>query len=216
MHPGIIVFQEIFGVNEHIRGVCDRIAREGYIAIAPALYQRTVPGFEIGYNPDDFKLGKEHKAKTKASELLSDTEATIAYLKTLPQLKEGAIGSIGFCFGGHVAYLTATIEDIKAIASFYGAGIATMCPGETEPTIARTEDITGTLYAFFGNEDASIPSEQVDCIEAQLTNYNVPHQIFRYGGAGHGFFCDRRSSYNPDAANDAWGKVMNLFDTVLN
>jgi len=215
-YPGIVVFQEIFGVNDHIRSVTDRIAREGYVAIAPALYQRTAPGFEIGYEPDDFALGKEYKAKTTASELLSDTEATIAYLKSLPSLKEGAIGSIGFCFGGHVAYLTATLPEIQAIASFYGAGIATMCPGETEPTIARTKDISGTLYAFFGNEDASIPTEQVDRIEAELSKHNVAHKIFRYDGAGHGFFCDRRSSYNAEAAHDAWGKAMELFATVLN
>ncbi len=213
--PAVVVFQEIFGVNAHIREVSERIANEGYVAIAPALYQRIAPGFETGYQGDDFKIGKDYKAQTKASELLSDTQATIDYLKTLPSVKSDRLGSIGFCFGGHVAYLTATLDDLKATASFYGAGIATMCPGEDEPTINRTGDISGTLYAFFGNEDASIPSEQVEQIEAELSKHQIPHKIFRYDGADHGFFCDHRDSYNSTAAADAWQKVQQLFEQEL-
>jgi len=210
-YPGIVVIQEIFGVNSHIRDVTERIAKEGYIAIAPAIYQRIAPGFETGYTPEDIEIGRKYKDQTKASELLSDIQAIIDYLKTQPQVKKDAIGCIGFCFGAHVAYLAATLDDIKATASFYGAGIATETPGGGAPTITRTSEIGGTVYAFFGMEDASIPPEQVDAVAAQLAKNSVPHKIFRYDGAEHGFFCDQRASYNQKAASDAWQQVKELF-----
>lgn len=212
--PAIIVIQEIFGVNLHIREVTERIAREGYVAIAPAMYQRLAPGFESGYTPEDVYIGKQYKQQTTASELLSDIQAAIAYLKSLPNVKKDRFGCIGFCFGGHVAYLAATLPDIQATASFYGAGITTLTPGGGEPTVTRTGEIKGTLYAFFGTQDASIPLEQVNQIEAQLQRHNIPHQVFRYD-ADHGFFCDRRGSYNPLAAADAWVQVKQLFQEQL-
>ena len=210
----VVVIQEIFGVNDHIRDVTRRIAREGYIAIAPAIYQRLAPGFEAGYTADDIAIGREYKNQTSASELVSDVRATIAYLKTLPQFNQGKVGTIGFCFGGHVVYLAAILDEVKATASFYGAGIATMTPGGGEPTVTQTKDIKGTLYAFFGLEDASIPVEQVDEIEAELKARSIPHQVFRYQGADHGFFCDQRGSYNQGAAQDAWEKVKELFSNL--
>ena len=210
----VVVIQEIFGVNDHIRDVTRRIAREGYIAIAPAIYQRLAPGFEAGYTADDIAIGREYKNQTSASELVSDVRATIAYLKTLPQFNQGKVGTIGFCFGGHVVYLAAILDEVKATASFYGAGVATMTPGGGEPTLTQTQDIKGTLYAFFGLEDASIPVEQVDEIEAELKARSIPHQVFRYQGADHGFFCDQRGSYNQGAAQDAWEKVKELFSNL--
>lgn len=209
--PGIVVIQEIFGVNDHIRDVTRRLAREGYAAIAPAIYQRQAPGFETGYTPQDIEIGRKYKVQTRAGELLDDIQGAINYLKNLPQVKKTGFGCIGFCFGGHVAYLAATLPDIQATASFYGAGIATLTPGGGEPTVTRTQEIQGTLYGFFGLEDASIPAAEVDQIEAELQKYNIPHQLFRYEGADHGFFCDRRASYNAEAAADAWQKVLQLF-----
>jgi carboxymethylenebutenolidase len=215
-YPGVVVLQEIFGVNAHIREVTERIAREGYVAIAPALFQRTAPGFETGYTPQDVEIGREYAwGQTKASELLSDIQAAIDYLKTLDNIKGDGFGCIGFCFGGHVAYLAATLSDITATASFYGARITTATPGGDAPTISRTREISGTLYAFFGKEDASIPEQQVDLIEAELEKYKIPHRVFRYDGADHGFFCDHRGSYNPTVAADAWEQVKQLFGQVL-
>ena len=129
-------------------------------------------------------------------------------------MKKDGFGCIGFCFGGHVAYLAATLPDIKATASFYGAGITTRTLGVGAPTLTRTREITGSLYGFFGKEDASIPSEQVDEIEAELEKYKIPHRLFRYDGAGHGFFCNLRASYNPKAAADAWEQVKQLFSQL--
>jgi len=214
-YPGIVVLQEIFGVNAHIREVTERIAKLGYVAIAPALYQRQAPGFETGYTPQDIEIGRNYAMQTTASELLGDIQSAIDYLKTLPQVKKDGFGCIGFCFGGHVTYLAATLPDIKAAASFYGAGITTRTFGGGNPTVTRTPEIKGTIYAFFGTEDASIPLEQVDQIENELEKYNISHRVFRYDGADHGFFCDHRASYNPQAAADAWEQVKQLFGTVL-
>jgi carboxymethylenebutenolidase len=213
--PAIVVIQEIFGVNAHIREVADRFAKAGYVAIAPAIYQRLAPGFEVGYSPEEVKQGRIYKDQTQSDELLSDIQSAIAYLQTLPTVKPKAIGCIGFCFGGHVAYLAATLPSIKATASFYGAAIPTWSPGGGEPTIACTQNIKGTLYVFFGREDASIPADHVDQIEAALEQHRIPHKIFQYTGAGHGFFCDRRDTYNAEAAADAWQQVQALFSKLL-
>jgi carboxymethylenebutenolidase len=212
--PAVIVFQEIFGVNSHIRDVCQRLAREGYLAIAPALYQRIAPGFEAGYSPAEIELGRRYKDQTQGAELLSDTQATIDYLNTLPQVNPEAIASIGFCFGGHVAYRVATLPSIKATASFYGAGIATMSLGGGAPTLSYTPEITGSLYAFFGSLDASIPQTEVAAIATALTESGIPHQIFCYP-ADHGFFCDQRGSYQREAASAAWDQVKELFRATL-
>lgn len=213
--PAIVVLQEIFGVNAHIRDVTERLAKEGYIAIAPALYQRQAPGFESGYTAEDVRIGRIYKEQTTAAELLSDIQSTIDYVKPLPTVKPGGVGCIGFCFGGHVAYLAATLPEVKATASFYGAGITTMTPGGGAPTVTRTGEIKGTLQAFFGMQDASIPVEQVDQIESALQQAKIPHQVWRYSVAEHGFFCDQRASYQPGAAADAWEKVKQLFRETL-
>ncbi len=211
-YPGIVVLQEIFGVNAHIQEVTERIANLGYIAIAPALFQRQAPGFATGYTSEDIEVGRNYAwGQTKASELLSDIRSAIDYLKTLPEVKKDGFGCIGFCFGGHVAYLAASLPDIKATASFYGARITTTTPGSGAPTINITSEIKGVLYAFFGTEDSSIPTEQVDQIEAELEKCQVKNRVFRYQNANHGFFCDRRASYNAQAAADAWEKVKELF-----
>ncbi|MEO0538461.1 MAG: dienelactone hydrolase family protein [Cyanobacteria bacterium P01_A01_bin.123] len=209
--PVVVVIQEIFGVNVHIREVTARLARQGYVAIAPAIYHRQVANFEVGYGPEDVALGRKYKVETQADELLSDVQGCITYTQAMANTKTGGVGCIGFCFGGHVAYLAATIPGVKATASFYGAGITTLKPGGGDPTITLTPQITGVLYGFFGQEDALIPNQQVDEIEAALKTHQITHRIFRYAGAGHGFFCDRRESYQPEAAADAWEHVKQLF-----
>jgi carboxymethylenebutenolidase len=213
--PAVLVIQEVFGVNHHIQNVTGRIAREGYVAIAPAIYQRTAPGFATGYTPAELELGRSHAQQTTAEQLIQDLQATIDYLKS-SGLTTGSIGCIGFCFGGHVAYLAATaIPEIKATASFYGAGIATRTPGGGPPTISRTKDIQGNIYIFFGTADPSIPLDQVEAIRAELQKYQINHQIFLYEGAEHGFFCDERPSYNPTWAAQAFEEVKALFAKEL-
>jgi carboxymethylenebutenolidase len=211
--PGIIVLQEIFGVNTHIRSVVERIASMGYVAIAPALLDRVAPGFEAGYTSADIELGRSYAQQTSAPQLLADIQAAIDYLKTLPQVTPH-FGCIGFCFGGHVAYLAATLPDIRVTASFYGAGITTRTPGGGEPSVSRSGAIAGTIYMFFGMDDASIPPEHITEIDTVLTQSDIPHRIWQYSGAEHGFCCDLRASYNPTAAASAWQHVEELFQQL--
>jgi carboxymethylenebutenolidase len=201
--PGIIVLQEIFGVNTHIQAVTERIASLGYVAIAPALFDRFTPGVELGYASADIELGRSYAEKTSAPQLL-----------TLPQVQP-RFGCIGFCFGGHVAYLAATLPDINVTASFYGRGITTFTPGGGEASVSQTAAIAGTMYMFFGMEDASIPPEHIAEIDRALTQHDIPHQIWQYPGAEHGFCCDLRASYNPTAAESAWQHVEELFQRLI-
>ena len=211
--PGIVVLQEIFGVNTHIRAVTERIASMGYVAIAPELFDRIAPGFETGYTSADVELGRSYAQQTSASQLLADIQAAIDYLKTLPQVAP-QFGCIGFCFGGHVAYLAATLPEIGVTASFYGAGITTYTPGGGEPSVSQSGAIAGTMYMFFGMDDASIPPAQIAEIDTMLTQHDIPHQIWQYPGAEHGFCCDLRASYNPTAAQAAWQHVEELFQQL--
>lgn len=213
--PAVIVVQEIFGVNEHIRDVTCRIAKEGFVAIAPSFYQRQIAGFETGYTTSDIEIGRHYKNNTKAKELLTDLDSTIDYLYSLPTVKKTGVGAIGFCFGGHITYLGATLDRIKATASFYGAGITNWCPGEEYFTVDLTKDIKGIIYCFFGDRDQSIPLAQIEQIKQELTKCNISHKIFCYQNADHGFFCDRRGSYNSEAASLAWLEVLKLFKNNL-
>jgi carboxymethylenebutenolidase len=213
--PAVVVIQEVFGVNSHIREVAERLAGAGYLAIAPHIYHRQAPGFEVGYSAEELTLGREYKQGTKADELLADVQGAIAYLYGKANAIAEGVGCVGFCFGGHVAYLAATLPEVRATASFYGAGITTTTPGGGEPTLSRTGEIGGTLYGFFGGKDPLIPAAEVDQIEAALRQHGVAHQIFRYPDADHGFFCDQRASYSPEAARDAWEKVLELFKGTL-
>ena len=227
----VIVFQEIFGVNENIREITELIAKQGYIAIAPAMYQRIAPNFEFGfsekdtgYSPDAYRQGLEYYQQVQYWEIFSDIQATITYLKTLPNVESDRIGCIGFCFGGHVAYMAATLPDIKATASFYGGGITTSSYGEEIPTSERTSAIKGTIYTFFGTRDLLVSQEESQKIEAELQKHRINHRVFRYD-AGHGFFAgifldkypyfEQHPSFNKEAASDAWQQVLELFETNL-
>lgn len=211
--PGIIVLQEVFGVNPYIRAVTERIARMGYVAMAPALFDRLAPGFEVGYTPTELELGRTHAGNTRAPELLADIQGALDYLKHLPQVQPN-FGCIGFCFGGHVAYLAATLPDIAVTASFYGRGITSFTPGGGEASVNQTGSIGGTIYMFFGMDDASIPPVDVEQITTVLSKHRIRHRIWQYPGAEHGFCCNFRASYNPTAAEDAWQHVEELFSQL--
>lgn len=212
--PAIIVIQEIFGVNAHIKDITCRLAKEGYVVIAPAIYQRQQPNFALGYTPEAISIGRKYKNNTKAEELLGDIQATINYLYQLPNVKKTGVATIGFCFGGHVAYLTAILPDIKATASFYGAGITNWCPNESFATITKTKEIKGKIYCFFGLKDPSIPLEQIEQIENELQINDIDHRVFRYENGQHGFFCDARASYDEKSAKHSWQQVLELFKTI--
>ena len=193
----IIVVQEIFGVNRHIRDVTERFANVGYTAIAPALFDRWHKDFDGGYNADDMSVGRDLKAKANAEldKVLADVEAARENVADA-----GKVGITGFCWGGFIAWMAACRLNVDASAAYYGGGIIDY----------NDEELKCPTIAHFGREDASIPMADVEVIEAR----HPSAEIFVYE-ADHGFHCDQRGQFNPRAANVAGMRTIRLFDDVL-
>jgi len=214
--PAVIVYMEIFGINSHIRDVTERVAREGYVAIAPDYFHRTGPGIELGYDDAGMAQGIKLLGALRADEMIEDAAATIAYLRGRADTQSDRIGAMGFCIGGHMTYLSACTTDLRASASFYGGGIAApQGPGGGASTLSRTNGIKGRILCLFGGRDAMIPAGQVDAIRKALQQGGVRHEVVVYDDADHGFHCDQRASYNEAAAKDAWQRVVRLFAEEL-
>lgn len=214
-HPGVLVFMEIFGINAHIREVVERVAGEGYVALAPDFFHRTGPGAEYGYDDAGMKRGMALFAQLDTEEMIADARAALAFLRGRDDAT-GKVGALGFCIGGHMTYLAACETDLAAAASFYGGGIAAAQGfGGGPATVERTPGIAGRILCLFGGEDAMIPESQVDAIRAALAAAGTRHEVVVYPGADHGFFCDQRGAYHEVAAADAWTRVLALFREEL-
>jgi carboxymethylenebutenolidase len=215
-YPAVLVFMEIFGINHHIRSVADRVAAEGYVALAPDVFHRSAPGIELKYDAEGLQRGIELMTKVTTTEAMADVAGAIAYLGGRREVGGRGIGAMGFCFGGHLTYLSACEQPIAAAASFYGGGIAVGSPGnDGPPTIERTPKITGRILCLFGAKDGYIPQEQIAQIKEALTKAGVRHEVVVYPGVGHGFFCDERADYDATSADDAWSRVTALFTSEL-
>ena len=213
--PGVIVWMEIFGVNGHIRDVTERIAREGYVALAPDFFHRSMPGIELGYDDDGMAQGMKGLGALDADEMIADAGAALAFLRGQDGVTD-KVGAMGFCIGGHMTYLTACETDVAAAASFYGGGIAApQGPGGKASTVSRTSKIGGKILCLFGGQDAMIPGDQVDAIRAALRDAGTRHEVVVYDDADHGFHCDERASFNEAASTDAWERVKALFAAEL-
>jgi len=205
-YPGIVVIQEAFGVNSHIKKVTERIAAEGYVAIAPDIFHRESEHL-IPYS--DMPKAIATMQRVVDSKAMEDVGAAIAHLKSQSTVKSDAIGVIGFCMGGRLTYLAAAhhAKDVKAAVPYYGGGI-TM--GNPSP-LSRTGEIKCPMYLFFGAKDQLIPMDQVGQINTELTTKKVSFQMKIYPDPGHGFFCDDRGSYHEASAKDAWEKTKAFF-----
>ena len=205
-YPGIVVIQEAFGVNSHIKKVTERIAAEGYVAIAPDIFHRESERL-IPYS--DMAKAIATMQRVVDSKAMEDVAAAIAHLKSQSNVKASSIGVIGFCMGGRLTYLAAAhhANDIKAAVPYYPGGL-TM--GNPSP-LSRTGEIKCPMYLFFGAKDQLIPMDQVGQINTELTSKKVAFQMKIYPEAGHGFFCDERGSYHEASAKDAWEKTKSFF-----
>ena len=191
---GIVVIQEIFGVNHHIRNVADKFAAEGYEVIAPAIFDRVERNFETGYAPADIERGRATRGKLTMDQAVMDTRAAVKELGKSGQ----KVGVVGYCFGGTMAWLAATrIDGVAAAVSYYGGGVAD----------AAEEKPKAPVMFHFGETDASIPKEHWE--KVQKLHPNAP--LFVYQGAGHGFHCDERGSYHEASARQAWGRTIEFF-----
>jgi carboxymethylenebutenolidase len=189
---GMVVLQEIFGVNHHIRAVADRYAAAGYLAIAPALFDRVEAGVELGYGEADRPRAMEIRGKTKLEETLADIEAALALAAA-----GGSVGVVGYCWGGTLAWAAATrVSGISAAVGYYGGGIAGML----------NEQPRTPVMLHFGERDKHIPLSDVEKIKA--AHPEIP--VFIYP-ADHGFNCDERESYDAASAKEAQARTFAFF-----
>ena len=193
---GIVVIQEIFGVNEHIRDVTDKFASEGFLALAPAIFDRVEPGIELGYGPDDRDKGMATRAGVELDDAVKDIIAAREFAA-----KAGKVGIVGYCYGGTIAWLGACKGGFNAASGYYGGGIhenldlESGCPVELH----------------FGSEDQGIPMENVDLIRSAKPDI----EIYVYEGAGHGFMCDHRPSFDTKATDIALARTLEFFGKNL-
>lgn len=186
---GLVLAQEIFGVNHHIRGVCDRFAGEGYLVIAPALFDRAKKGVELGYAADDIASGREIMQKLDLADVMKDMAAAIATVRGA-----GKTAVVGYCWGGTVAWAAATrLSGLACSIAYYGGGIGGLA-GE-QPRCP--------VMLHFGDRDQSIPMEVVEKVRA--AHPSLPVHVYP---AGHGFNCEERASYHPESAKLALERTL--------
>ncbi|MDA7947412.1 MAG: dienelactone hydrolase family protein [Hyphomicrobiaceae bacterium] len=188
---GIVVIQEIFGVNSHIRSVADGFAAEGYVALAPGMFDRVGPDIQLGYTPEDVTEGREIRAKIDYDDAVRDMGAAVAALSGLP------VGVVGYCWGGSLAWSAATrLDGLRAAVGYYGGFVPEM----------SDESPRHPVMLHFGETDESIPLEGVDKVKA--AHPDVPVYLY---SAGHGFNCDQRGSYDEASATLARERTLAFF-----
>jgi carboxymethylenebutenolidase len=188
-----------------VRSVADRLAAQGYPALALPLFARTAPDLELAYEPSDLAQGRRHKDATTTDQILADVAAAVSWLGA--RCPQAAIQVVGFCFGGHAAFLAATLPGVQQVFDFYGAGVSRMRPGGGEPSLALLPKVQARLTCVFGSADPLIPAEDRDAIGAALRKADPARERFRFVecvGADHGFMCEARSSFDPQASAQGW------------
>lgn len=194
----VVVAQEIFGVNNHIRTVCDRLAAQGYAAIAPALFDRQQRDFQSGYSPDEVANARKFIANPDWDAMIRDTEAAVKQAKA-----SGPVAVIGFCMGGTIAFLSATrINGLACASGFYGGAILKFA--DEKPTCP--------LQLHYGALDQGIPLDT----NVEMVRVKRPEaEIYVYEGGGHGFNCDERSAYHEPSAKLAWDRTLKFLAANL-
>ena len=205
--PGVVVAQHGAGVDNFIHGIVDRLASEGFAAIAPDLYHRD--------DPDAPTEGMARIGRLRDDRIVRDMTAARDYLGSQPGVRADRIGVTGFCMGGRVAYLMAVNDpECRASAVFYGA-FSFVPWGEGPAPIEGTARITCPVLGLFGDEDQNPTPEQVHEMDAELTKHSVAHEFHSYPGTGHGFMVEGSPAYRTEAARDGWEKTMAWFRRYL-
>jgi carboxymethylenebutenolidase len=192
----IVVIQEIFGVNQHMRRLTDDFAKAGYVAVSPALFDRVEKSIELGYDPKSIEAGREIRGKAALDGALFDLQAAIDYVKQF-----GRVGVVGYCWGGGLAFLSATrLQGVAGAVGYYGGLVA--AHAQEKPKVP--------VILHFGQHDQSIPMTDVE--KVKTARPEVPVHIY---DAGHGFACDERASYNADATKVALDRTLKFFKKTV-
>jgi carboxymethylenebutenolidase len=210
--PGVLVFQEAFGIDPYVQSETERLARHGYAAIAPDLFD----GQTFSYD-DRESIGPRLSALT--DELMLDhAERAAEVLQRLIVLKKGPLGAVGFCMGGRLAFLVAAAfgERIAAASCFYGGSIGSEQKRFFEPLLHRVPEIAAELLLLYGADDPSIEPREHGRIAEALSTHKKQYTLAVFAGAGHGFASrDRKSLYNPHPAELAWEETLRLLGRRL-
>lgn len=203
----VIVVQEAFGVNDHIQDVTRRFAAEGYHAVAPHIFHRAGGG-TAPY--DDFSKVFPLFEGLDDTAILVDVDATIAALATRG-FEPARIGLVGFCMGGRISFLVAARRRLGAAVGFYGGGIVHARFPQFPALVGEASSLQTPWLGLFGDDDESIPVDDVEHLRTALGDAPVATEVVRYAGAGHGFHCDVRPAFAAEAAADGWARTMSWF-----
>jgi carboxymethylenebutenolidase len=203
--PGIVLIQEIFGVNSHIRAVADQYASDGYTVLAPDMFWRMQPMVDLGYGQDDFQKGMEYTQKMDFTAAVKDLAATVTALRGLPECT-GKVASLGYCMGGMLSYLCAANAGVNAAVCYYGGGIHTK--------LEEAGKIDCPVLFHFAGNDSYIPASAVEAVKRSFAGREGV-RIEVYPGADHGFNCWDRPAYNQRNSALARGRSLSFLATTI-
>lgn len=203
--PGLLLYQEIFGVNHHIRTVAEQYALDGFVVLAPDVFWQQQRRLEIGYTPDDIQRGRALAMAADKAALQRDLADAAKALRARPEVQGRGIGAFGYCLGGRLAFVAAATAGVDAAVAYYGGGIQDM--------LDLAPQITCPMQFHYGALDANIPSSAVDKVRAAMQG--KPAEVFVYDAADHGFNCWARGSYQAASAALAHGRTLQFFAARL-
>ncbi len=205
-NPGLVLFQEIFGVNAHIRAVAEQYAQDGFVVLAPDVFWRQSPRVELGYEGADMAQAKALMTAADGSGLAADILTTVAALRARLEVGgDGKVGAAGFCMGGRLAYVAAATAGIDAASCWYGGGIQNQLE-----SVAR---IACPMQFHYAGDDPNIPPDAVERVKSAFAGRNA--EFHTYPGAHHGFNCWARGSHHLPSALLAHGRTLQFFATHL-
>jgi len=211
-YPALIVVMEAFGLNSNIKGITDKFAAEGFVALAPNLYFREADNL-ASYS--DLPKALRLMGNLDDEKVVADMTAAINFLKGMKEVKP-KFGTVGFCMGGRISFLTACRNnDVNATAPYYGGGIVSSSKPGVKAPIDYVENLNAPVLAFFGGKDAFIPIADVDKFRDALNKAGKRAEVVLYPDADHGFMCDERPSFHPVHSKEAWAKTVAFFKQNL-
>jgi len=204
-HPGILIFQDVYGLKSSLRDIAVRFAREGFITIAPELFHRNGKGFQGKY--DDFESSRNHIQALTIEGMTLDLNSANEWLINDTRLISNEIASIGFCMGGKVSFLANTLLNLKAAISFYGGGVTGM--------LDHVPDIPAPQLMFLGGLDKYVDDNQINNISAALKSNSKNYVSVVFSNADNGFFCNSSSAFNTEAAMLSWSITLAFLNFYL-
>jgi carboxymethylenebutenolidase len=203
--PGLVLFQEIFGVNEHIRTLAEQYALDGFVVLAPDVFWRGAPRVELGYSPADIQQGRSLMQACAPTDLLADIGTSVATLRARPEVAGAKVGAIGYCLGGRLAYLAAATAGVDAAVAYYGGAIHTQ--------LEHAAAICCPVQFHYADNDDNIPLTAVESVRVAMAGKAA--EVHVYPGTHHGFNCWARGSYHAPSAALAHGRALAFLAAAL-